>query len=87
MKTTDVTVRARVKPELKDQAVKILEQLGLSTTDAIKMLLHQIVLNNGLPFDIKIPNKETQKILKEVNQGKNLIRHNSLEDMFNDLDN
>ena len=49
-----------------------MEQYGLSLSDAINIFLAQVVLEKGIPFQIKIPNKETQKVLKEVREGKNL---------------
>ena len=58
--------------DIKREAKKILEQYGLSLSDAINIFLAQVVLEKGIPFQIKIPNKETQKVLKEVREGKNL---------------
>jgi len=58
--------------DIKREAKKILEQYGLSLSDAINIFLTQVVLEKGIPFQIKIPNKETQKVLKEVREGKNL---------------
>ncbi len=45
-----VTVQARIKPELKAEVEAILSTLGLSTSDAIRVYLHQIVNSRGLPF-------------------------------------
>ncbi len=52
-KTTNVF--ARVEPELKDQAENVLGQLGIPMSNAIGMFLKQIVLQRGLPFDVKLP--------------------------------
>ncbi|OGT65527.1 MAG: hypothetical protein A3J38_01740 [Gammaproteobacteria bacterium RIFCSPHIGHO2_12_FULL_45_9] len=80
MKTA--TVRARVEPRLKHDVEPILAELGLSFSEAIELYLRQIKLNNGIPFDIRIPNKETLKTFNETNKGKNLIRHKNAKDMF-----
>ena len=40
------------------------------TSDLITMLLHQVVLHNGVPFDVKIPNKETRKAMADLDAGK-----------------
>ena len=66
----DATINARVDGRLKAKAEKVLSQVGISTTEAITMLLHQIVLRNGLPFDARIPNKETIAAMAELDAGK-----------------
>jgi DNA-damage-inducible protein J len=65
----DATINARVDGRLKAKAEKVLSQVGISTTEAITMLLHQIVLRNGLPFDARIPNKETRAAMAELDAG------------------
>ena len=49
-------IYVRIKPETKKQAEKILESLGLSSSVAINMFYKQIILNQGIPFDLKIKN-------------------------------
>ena len=46
---------ARIEPDLKDQAESILQQLGISASSAINIFYKQIILQNGLPFDVKLP--------------------------------
>lgn len=79
------TVRARIEPDLKEEVEDLFHELGLSTTDAINIFYRQVKLRNGLPFEVAIPNKLTEKVLKETDEGKNLIRHKNADDMFNDL--
>lgn len=50
----EATVRARVEPELKEDAERILAELGISTTEAIRMFLSQIRLRKAIPFDVEI---------------------------------
>ena len=52
-KTT--SVYTRVEPELKEQVEQVLLKLGLPMASAISLFLHQIVIHNGLPFDLKLP--------------------------------
>lgn len=59
-KTSNVYVR--IEPETKEQAEAILSKLGIPSSVAINMFYNQIILNNGLPFDVKIP---SNKILYE----------------------
>ena len=46
---------ARIEPDLKEQAETILSALGIPASGAITMFYKQIVLKNGLPFDVKLP--------------------------------
>ncbi len=76
---------ARIEPDLKADAEKILKKLGLSTTEAINLFLAQIRLRKGLPFEVKIPNKTTLKAMRDAEEGKNLIECKDAEDMFKKL--
>ena len=60
MKTKDAYVRARVDDGLKRDTERILERLGLSTTEAIRLFLVQVRLQKGLPFHVglKQPNDD-----------------------------
>ena len=46
---------ARIEPDVKEQAEKILNTLGVPVSNAINMFYKQIILQRGLPFDVKIP--------------------------------
>lgn len=48
-------LNARIEPELKEQAEEILTALGIPASNAITMFYRQIILNNGLPFDVRLP--------------------------------
>lgn len=48
-------VFARVEPELKKQAENILNELGIPMSNAISLFLKQVVLQRGIPFDMKLP--------------------------------
>ena len=70
----DGYITARVDKTLKTKAERVLRRVGVSTTDAITMMLHQIVLREGLPFTVNIPNKQTRKAIAE-SRGKKTTRH------------
>jgi len=80
MKTA--AVHSRIQPEIKEQAEGILQRLGLSPTEAIRMFYTQITLRNGLPFDVSIPNDKTIKALEDSRSGRDLERFNSTEELF-----
>lgn len=79
------TVRARIEPKLKQEVESLFHDLGISTTEAINIFYRQVKLYRGLPFEVRIPNEETKKILIESDRGENLVHHNSLDDMFEAL--
>lgn len=85
MKT--VKVNARIEIDLKEQAEKILNEIGLNASWAIRSFYKQIVLHQGLPFELKIPNAETLQVIEDIEKGKNLVGYNDVEEMFRDLDN
>ena len=61
-------VFVRIEPEVKEQAELILEKLGIPMSNAVGMFLRQIVMNKGLPFEVKLPESEMlvlEKMTKE----------------------
>ena len=48
-------VFARVEPEVKEQAEQVLDRLGIPMSNAVGMFLRQIVLQRGIPFEMKLP--------------------------------
>ena len=55
MATKSANLYARIEPEVKEQAESILSTLGIPASNAINMFYKQIILNRGLPFEVKIP--------------------------------
>jgi DNA-damage-inducible protein J len=64
------TITTRIEPDLKRDAENVLQRLGVNTTDAITMFLSQVVMQRGLPFDVRIPNKATRAAIAELNAGR-----------------
>lgn len=73
------TVHARVEPSLKRGAEAILKKVGLTPSEAITLFFTQVTLNKGLPFPIHVPNRATQKSIREARAGKNLVSFDSVE--------
>ena len=63
--TKTAFIRARVEPRVKREAETVLRTLGVDTTSAVTMFLKQVSLRKGIPFDIRIPNKDTLLALNE----------------------
>ena len=79
-------IRARVEPELKQQAEKYFSALGLSTTEAITLFYRQVTVHRGLPFAVRIPNDETIAAMRQARDREGLDEYSSLEDMKAELD-
>ena len=79
------TVRARVEPTLKEDVEKLFNKMGISTTEAINLFYRQVKLRNGLPFNVVIPNKTTEKVFEDTDANRNLIRCKDADDMFDKL--
>ena len=83
------TINIRIKDDLKVESEKVLEELGLGFTSAITIFLKAVVRNNGIPFSLEIPNKETLKAFKEaddISSGKvKAKKYSSITDLRKDL--
>lgn len=79
MSKTEI-VRARIEPDIKHSAEVILKDIGLSTSQAIGIFYKQIIFNQGLPFDLKIPNEETQEAMLDILLKRNLSEAMSIEE-------
>ncbi|XMB72249.1 type II toxin-antitoxin system RelB/DinJ family antitoxin [Mycoplasmatota bacterium WC30] len=65
-------VNVRVDEDVKTKAERILNELGINTSTAIDMFLKQIILKDGMPFDVRIPRFNNEKHLKELVEAINL---------------
>ena len=59
---------------MKKQAQKIFKQYGMGLSDAFNIFLSQSVMEKGIPFQIKIPNEETAKVIQDARDGKNMTK-------------
>ena len=59
------TIRSRIDPAVKAQAQNILQSMGLSMSDALRLFLYQVVAERRLPFDVKVPRAETLHALQD----------------------
>ena len=79
------TISVRTTIETKKKAEKIFKKIGLNTTDAINIFYKMVILNQGMPFDVNIPNADTLMALKDIEEDKDLVRCKNAEDMFEKL--
>lgn len=81
----NATISVRTDPDIKKKADKIFKKLGISASDAINMFYNQVIIANGIPFDLKLPNDETLQSLIDIERGRNLIKCKNAKDMFDKL--
>ena len=78
-------IRARLEPELKENAETVLRRLGLNATQAITMFYKQVELRDGLPFDVVMPTPTTKRTFDATDAGRNLVLCEDADDMFDKL--
>jgi DNA-damage-inducible protein J len=84
MSTADTYVRARIDTNTKERAAEALEAMGLSISDAIRLLMLRIADERRLPFEVKVPNATTRKAMAELEAGKGK-RFANVEALMTDL--
>ena len=82
--SADTVVRARIDSDTKTQATAALQAMGLSVSDAIRLLLLRVAEEKRLPFAVQVPNPTTVKAMEELNEGKGK-RFSNAEELFRDL--
>lgn len=82
--STDSVVRARIDSDTKARATAALEAMGLSVSDAIRLLMLRIADEQRLPFAVQVPNAKTVAAMDELEAGKGQ-RFSNEEDLFDDL--
>jgi DNA-damage-inducible protein J len=80
----DATVRARVNEEIKEEASLVLSEIGLTLSDAFRMLLIRIAREKALPFEPLVPNTKTRKAIKAARSG-DLMTVGSLDNLLTEL--
>jgi DNA-damage-inducible protein J len=77
-------VNARIEPKLKTQAEAILNKVGLSSAEAVRLFYMQVCLHRGLPFEVKLPNKGTVKAMQDADKRKT-HKAKSVDELFEKL--
>ena len=81
-------LHVRMDNELKQKATEALAAMGLSVSDAVRLLFHRIAADQAFPLELKVPNAQTQKAMAEsekmMKRGK--ARFASAEEMFTELE-
>lgn len=89
MATTTPT-QIRIEESTKKQAVELLEGLGLNLSDAVNMFLRQVILQNGIPFEVKYPEFKPEVIeameeAKRISRDPNVKGYTNVKQMFKEI--
>ncbi|WP_416137089.1 type II toxin-antitoxin system RelB/DinJ family antitoxin [Halomonas sp. HK25] len=82
--SADTVVRARIDSETKKRASAALEEMGLSVSDAIRLLMMRIAEEKRLPFEVQVPKTSTLEAMDQLESGKGK-RFDDADELFQDL--
>ena len=83
--TTDSVVRARIDAQVKEKAAAVLGEMGLSVSDAIRLMLVRVAAEKALPFKVRVPNAKTEAAFRESDREEGITRAKDAADMFDKL--
>ena len=82
--TANAVVRARIDEHIKEEASVVLASMGLTVSDAFRLLLTRVANEKALPFEPLVPNQKTIEAMKEARKGK-LRSFKSIDSLMDDL--
>ena len=80
----DTVVRARIDRDTKARATEALHAMGLTVSDAIRLMLLRVADEKRLPFAVQVPNPTTVKAMKELEEGRGK-RFSNADELFEDI--
>lgn len=79
-------INVRVDETMKKEVETLYKELGLNMSTAINLFLKKCLLEQGLPFELKLPNKKTMEAIQDIEQGDGLSKEfDSIDELLNDL--
>lgn len=78
----NASLNIRTTEEIKKGAEAILDGLGLNISSAVNLFLKQVINYKGIPFDLRLPNQETQQAMEDIENRHNLESADTVEEMF-----
>ena len=81
-------VRARIDEDLKNEAAEVLGEMGLTVSDLVRITLTRVARERAIPFDLKVPNAQTQAAMDEARRTMkaNRLRFTEAEELLDALD-
>ena len=88
MTTQSSMLHIRMNSELKEKATEALSEMGLSASEAVRLLFHRIAVDQAFPLELKVPNARTREAMDEVDQmvKDRKSRFESADKMFSALE-
>jgi DNA-damage-inducible protein J len=80
----NAVVRSRISVDVKEKAAAVLEKMGLTVSDVMRIVLTRVANENALPFDMK-PNKLTRETMRKSAQGMDVHQAKDAADLFHKL--
>jgi len=80
----DSTVRARINSKIKEEATAVLAAIGLTPSDAFRLLMTRVAQEHSLPFDLLVPNKDTVAAIQAARSGQ-VQSFSNLQELIGDL--
>jgi DNA-damage-inducible protein J len=80
----NAVVRTRIKADVKEQATAVLEPMGLTVSDVMRIVLTRVAHDGALPFELT-PNKLTRETLRKSKRGEGVHRAKGAKDLFDKL--
>ena len=71
--TADAIVKARIPSDVKDRATTVLDRIGLSMSDVIRLTLIRVADEGCLPFAVEVPNRITREAMAELEAGQGQV--------------
>lgn len=78
-------VRVRIDETLKNEAAAVLAGMGLTVSDVVRIALTKIAKEKALPFDMRVPNSLTAKVLAKSERGEDVRHAKDADDLFEQL--
>ena len=78
----DATVKSRINADLKNKVDKVLNSLGMTSSEAIRLFYNQIAMRQEFPLELKIPNQETANALNAPLENKG---YDTVDQLFDDV--
>jgi DNA-damage-inducible protein J len=81
-------IHVRVDEEVKVQAAETLASMGLSVSDAVRVFLKRVVVEQAMPFDVRVPNAETRTAMAEADEiiRRRNARFSNADELFDGLE-
>ena len=88
MKTQSSMVHVRMDSEMKRKATEALAAMGLTASEAVRLLFHRIAVDQAFPLELKVPNVQTRRAMAEIDEmvKTRTLRFANADEMFAELE-